>query len=149
MSQEARATVRVTHRFSASPERVFDAFLDPMKIAIWMLGPATGEAKRIEVDPRVGGLFTFVIERPVNGTAQAMEHTGEYRELERPRRLAFTWGVPQFSAELTLVSLDFVAEEDGKATVVTLVHDGVLPDYAERTQGGWTAILAAVERSLG
>lgn len=143
MSQGPPTKVSVTRHFNASPERVFDAFLDPMKIAVWMLGPEEGEATRVEVDPRVGGAFTFVIRR--HGVE--VEHVGEYRELARPNRLVFTWGVPQLSAESTVVAIG--VGPDGAGASVTLDHEGVLPDDAERTTTGWTAILGAVDASLG
>jgi uncharacterized protein YndB with AHSA1/START domain len=56
---------RVTRRFSAAPERVFDAWLDPEMIGRWMFGPALRdeEVLRIAVDARIGGSFSFVVRR--------------------------------------------------------------------------------------
>jgi len=36
MNTEPHVNVRVTHRFNTSPERVFDAWLDPEMIGRWM-----------------------------------------------------------------------------------------------------------------
>jgi uncharacterized protein YndB with AHSA1/START domain len=64
---EARSpvAVRVTRRFSAAPERVFDAWLDPEMIGRWMFGPALRDEDvvRSALDKRVGGSFSFVVRR--------------------------------------------------------------------------------------
>ena len=134
--------VRVTRRFAASAERVFDAFVDPEKAGRFLFATATGQMVRAEVDPRVGGRYLFVDRRP-EGDA---EHFGEYLEIDRPRRLVFTFAVPAFSAERTRVSIDIVPR--GAGCELTLTHEGVPPDYAERTQGGWATILDGLERVI-
>lgn len=90
---------------------------------------------RAEIDARVGGKFVFTDRRD----GVDVEHTGEYLEIERPRRLVFTFAVPQFSAESTRVSIDIVPLETG--CELTLTHEGVLPDYVTRTEAGWGMIL--------
>lgn len=143
MTPDPKAVVLVTRRFRSSPESVFDSWLDPAKIAVWMLGPAPGEAVRNDVDPRIGGKFCFVVRRQ----GEQIEHVGEYLEFERPRRLVFTWGVPAYSKDKTVVSLDLLPLDAG--TELTLTHQGVLPEYEERTAKGWTTILAAIASTLG
>ena len=73
MSTGQGVSVCVTRRFSASPERVFDAWLDPDTAGRWLFTTATGQMVRAEVDPRVGSSFTFTERR--NG--EDVEHTGE------------------------------------------------------------------------
>jgi uncharacterized protein YndB with AHSA1/START domain len=142
MPAESRVSVVVTHRFRASPERVFDAWLAPESIAKWMLSPGPGEIVRIEVEPRVGGRFSFVIRR----AGQEIEHTGEYLVLDRPKQLAFSWGLPSFSPEFTTVRIDFVAV--GSGTEVTLLHERVPPEYVEPNRKGWATILGRVGSDL-
>lgn len=108
--------VRVTRRFSATPERVFDAWLDPGMIPKW-LAPGMGEMVRIAVETRVGGTFSFVQRR--DGTN--VDHTGEYQEFVRPTRLAFTWGVPQSSPDRSRVIIDIAPLPDG--CELTLTHE--------------------------
>src|SRR5260370_38653607 len=91
----------VTHRYGASPERVFDAFLDVETARRFLFATATGEMITAEIEPRVGGRFTFTERRPDMGDVR---HVGEYLEIDRPRRPAFTFGVPQFDARMTIAT---------------------------------------------
>jgi uncharacterized protein YndB with AHSA1/START domain len=142
MSTAPRATVRVTHRFTASAERVFDAWLDPGKAGKFLFATPTGQMVRVEIDARVGGAFCFVDRRD----GEDVEHTGEYVEIDRPRRLVFTFVVPKYSKERTRVTIEIVPA--GPGCELTLTHEGVLPDYANSTQAGWTGILDALAATL-
>src|SRR5690242_3540929 len=93
---------RVTRRFSASAERVFDAFLDPAKAGRFMFTTPTGQMVRVEIDARVGGKFVFTDRRD----GEDVEHSGEYLEVERPRRLVFTIRVPKYSQNVDRVTID-------------------------------------------
>jgi uncharacterized protein YndB with AHSA1/START domain len=79
MSTRQGVSVRVTRRFSTSPERVFDAWLDPATASRWLFTTATGQMVRAEVDPRVGGPFAFTERRDGAG----VEYTGESRSTGR------------------------------------------------------------------
>ena len=51
MSDQATTTVRVKHRFTASPERLFDAWLDPEKARRFLFATPTGQMVRAETAP--------------------------------------------------------------------------------------------------
>lgn len=142
MSMQDRATVRVTHRFSASAERVFDAWLDPAKARKFLFTTPTGQMVRAEIDARVGGAFCFVDRRD----GEDVEHSGKYLEIDRPRRLVFSFVVPKYSKESTRVTIEIVPE--GSGCVLTLTHEGVLPEWAKPTEGGWTGILSGLAAQL-
>ena len=142
MNEATSVTVRVARRFDASPERVFSPWLDPKIAAKFLFATPTGRMVRAEIDARVGGKFAFVDRRD----GEDIEHVGEYLEIDRPRRLAFTFAVPKFSSQGTSVSIDIVP--DGAGCTVTLTHAGVLPDYASRTEEGWTRILDGLAVAL-
>ncbi len=143
MSTEPTVQVRVTHRFSQPAERVFDAWLDRESAGRWLFATPTGEMVRVEIDARAGGSFTFVDRRD----GEDVEHTGQYLEIARPRRLVFTFSVPKYSKLSTTVTIDVMPLGTGCA--LTLTHDGVLPEYASRTQEGWGKILAGLAATLG
>jgi uncharacterized protein YndB with AHSA1/START domain len=134
---DATVTVKVTRQVTASPERAFDAWLDPAVAGKFLFATPTGQMIRCDIDPRVGGRFNFTDRRPEMGD---VEHVGEYLEIERPRRLVFSFSVPMASDHSSTVALDFVPTADG-GTDITLTHDGVLEDYAQRTEAGWGGII--------
>jgi len=136
--------LKVCHRYPFAPETVFDAWLDPRIAGRFLFATPTGEMIRAEIDPRVGGRFVFVDRRPDMGE---VEHIGEYLEIHRPRRLVFTFAVPQFDPGLTRVTLDVAAVDGG--CEVTLTHEGVLDEWKAQTRQGWGTILAALELALG
>lgn len=131
------AEYSVTHTYDAPPERVFDAWLDPAIARRFLFATPTGEMIRAEVDARVGGKFVFVDRRPNMGDVL---HTGEYLEFDRPRRLAFTFGVPQLNPAFTKVALDFTPTPGGGCEV-RLTHSDVLAEWADRSKEGWGMIL--------
>jgi len=147
MSEESPLVVRVEHKLRSSPERVFDAWLDPVLIGRWMFGPALREEEilRIAVDARVGGAFSFLVRR----RGQEIDHVGNYLEIDRPRRLVFTWGIAENLPETSRVSItiDPAKSADGTRSVLTLVHElePKWADFASRVEGGWTKMLAALD----
>jgi len=142
MKINSEAVVRVTRRFDASAERVFDAWLDARTAGKWLFATPTGEMTRCEMDPRVGGKFLLIDTR--NG--EDVEHVGEYREIVRPRRLVFTFAVPKFSSQVTTVTVEITPLGTGCELILT--HANVLPEWASQTQEGWTMILGGLAASL-
>jgi uncharacterized protein YndB with AHSA1/START domain len=142
MSQPIQ-TVKVTRRLAASAERVFDAWLDPRTTGKWLFATPTGKVVRVEIDARVGGQFVIVDRRDVGD----VEHTGEYLEIARPRRLVFTFRVPMYSTDSTRVSIDIVPLS-ADSCELTLTHEGVHQEYAGRTQEGWTKLLEGLQSTL-
>ena len=138
-------TVRVTRRFSASPERVFDALLNPEKAGKFMFATPSGQMVRVEIDARAGGKFAFVDRRDGEDVA----HTGEYVEINRPRRLVFTLSVAKYAQDIARVLVEIVPLECG--CELTLTHE-VRPDRADsmsRIEAGWSGILDGLAATLG
>ncbi|MEY2935324.1 MAG: hypothetical protein RL033_6073 [Pseudomonadota bacterium] len=136
----------VLRHFRQSPERVFDAFLDPERAGLFLFATPGGQMLKVEIDARVGGRFCFVDRRG----GEDVEHTGEYLELDRPRRLVFSFGVPRYSADVDRVSIELRPAADGGCTL-TLSHE-LSPEGAPargRAQRGWANILDGVARVLG
>ena len=134
MTTTETTLVTVSRRIAASPEQVFDAWLDPDKTRHWLFATEGGVMERIEIDPRVGGGFRFDERRG----DELAEHFGTYVEIDRPRRLVFDFGT-SFEETPTRVTVTIVPDGDG--ALLTLLHEGVWPDWAEKTQRGWTMIV--------
>jgi uncharacterized protein YndB with AHSA1/START domain len=131
--------VTVTHRYAAPPERVFDAFLDVQTARRFLFATAEGKMIVAELDARVGGRFEFTERRPDMGDVR---HVGEYLEIDRPRRLVFTFGVPQLDPRTTTVTIEIRPQAAG--CELTLTQEGVPPEYVEPNRDGWSRILASL-----
>lgn len=140
MADPVRVTIE--RHLAATPETVFDAWLDPEGVGRWLFATPDGVMEKVEIDPRVGGGFTIVERRG----ADPAQHFGEYVAIDRPCLLAFDFWT-SFSAERTRIEVTIVPDGDG--SLLTLRHEGVWADYEARTRQGWTTILDGLARSLG
>jgi uncharacterized protein YndB with AHSA1/START domain len=133
----------VTRRLAASPERVFDAWLDEANIGRWLFATPDGVMEHVKVDPRVGGGFEIDERRG----DQLARHWGRYLVLDRPSRIVFEFG-DHFSAEPTRVAVEIAP--DGSGCIVTLTHE-LDPKWAsvvDSARKGWTGILDGLSRAV-
>ena len=146
MNQHQTIQAKVTHRFSASPEKVFDAWLDPQSVRRWMKAALVGmglagDIRQVRVEARKGGKFFF---SDMRDEVEA-RHWGTYLELDRPRKIVFTW-ITDESEEANPSTVTLTLEPDGKGCLATIVHemDAAWADYVPRVEKGWGAMLQAV-----
>lgn len=133
-------------------EAIYDAWLDPEVARRFLF--ATGEVVRCEIEPGVNGRFTVVARRPSEvdpSRKQDVEHCGRFLQLDRPRRIAFAFQLPQFQSHETTVIIDIQPLGDG--CELTLRHDLGPADeetceMLERAEAGWTRMLNELERAL-
>lgn len=143
MSTAEPVALTVRRDYAASPERVFDAWLDPEIAPRFLFATPDGEMIRCEIDPRVGG-HGLIVERRPGGDAA---HRLRYERIDRPRRLVFLFAAdPAGEGEWTRVTVE-IAPLDGGCTL-TLTHemDPRWADYEARTRQGWTMILDSLAR---
>jgi uncharacterized protein YndB with AHSA1/START domain len=137
-------TLRIERTFEAPAEAVFDAWTSEAVIRRWWQVEHDWETTEAEVDLRVGGVVRVVMRDP----NQAVDYGGggNYTEIDRPTRLAFTW-IWDGETRRTLIELDF--EETDGATTVRFTHSGLLDEEAVRShEHGWSNILDRLERTL-
>jgi len=112
-------------RIAASAETVFEHFTDPAKMVRWMGTEAT-------LDPRPGGICRI---NPAGHAAMS----GRFVEVERPRRLVFTWGweieLLATPPQSTIVEVSLTP--DGEGTVLRLAHRRLKPDAVRYHRAGW------------
>jgi uncharacterized protein YndB with AHSA1/START domain len=135
-------TLRLTRRFDAAPERLFDAWTDPKLAAGWLFTTPNSEAHSVEIDLRVGGRWE-IVDRRGGVDYRAI---GEYLRVERPSRLAFTFGMPQFSDAFTTVVVEIAP--DGAGAVMTLTQDGLAADAVAALEQGWGDMFDALAAGL-
>ncbi|HEX6177456.1 MAG TPA: SRPBCC domain-containing protein [Thermoanaerobaculia bacterium] len=103
----------IRREIEASTEELFDAWLDPDRLARWM--PPSGAAGSVDLDPREGGSFEIV----THTREGALPYRGTYIAIERPRRLVFTWRSPMTSDEEATVTVHFRAAGAKTEVIVT------------------------------
>lgn len=136
----------VTRSYEFPAERVFDAWLTPEVTRRWLFTTDDSEVIRCEIDARVGGKFEIVDKRDNGEFKGEIRHVGEYLEIDRPTRLVFTFGVPQFDPRMTRVEIDIVSK--GVGCELTLTHHGVPEEWQAPTTDGWTKLLGNLARAV-
>ena len=134
----------VRQRLPAPPADVFAAWTDAEQVREWM-HVAPGPCRAVEMDVRLGGRFRFVM---VGEDGGDVEVTGEYVEVDAPRRLAFTWKFAGAPGDPSLVTVSLAAAGESETDMV-LTHER-LPG-AEATKGheaGWITIAAKLSKHL-
>ena len=139
-------TVVVRRTIDATPEQVFQAWVEPELIEEWW-GPEGFRSTVEFLDLRVGGAFRFAMLSPTGsqgGTA------GIILEMDPPRRLVFKMtehcncdlppgAEPQL--ESAVVTVDFVAK--GASTEVVVEHAGLSTvAIGGRAGAGWASSLS-------
>lgn len=140
------AAFRIERTFAAAPEEVFDAWTTPEVLRRWW-GRPSWSSSSFDVDLRVGGRYSLRM-RDEDGKPHAV--AGEYREIERPRRLLYTWcweaGGPD-PGHVSLVAVEFHA--DGARTTVVLEHSGLPSEESRRGHNdGWDGALENLARRV-
>jgi uncharacterized protein YndB with AHSA1/START domain len=143
------APLRLEHSFRATPEEVFDAWTNPAVLMRWWAMRATQQPGTCEVDLRVGGSYLLEMRDPDTGAVHAV--AGEYREIDRPHRLVFTWiwqgGADMHPGHVSVVSIAFTAR--GDRTEVVLEHDALASEKSRSGHGaGWRGVLESLETRI-
>jgi uncharacterized protein YndB with AHSA1/START domain len=87
------------------------------------------------MEVRVGGSFRILMKGP----KQDYDHTGEYRVIDRPSKLSFTWISMGTDLKSTLVTVELF-ERKG-ATELILTHENFpSSESVGRHAGGWGKI---------
>jgi uncharacterized protein YndB with AHSA1/START domain len=139
----AGETLRIERTYEAPAEAVFDAWTSEEVLRRWWRAERDWETPEAQVEVWVGGAIRIVM-RGADGAAHGAR--GTYTEVDRPRRLVFTWTWDSSERE-TLIEIEFA--ETAGATTVTFTHSGLADEESVRShEYGWSNILAELGRYL-
>jgi uncharacterized protein YndB with AHSA1/START domain len=128
--------VQLRRRLKAGADQIFDLWTKPDLMVRWM-SPFPGTVVcKASCDLRPGGAFSLVM----SSEAASREVSGTYVEVDRPRKLVFTWIGPLTNDVNTLVTVEL--NPRGDETELVLTHER-LPTSAivEGHTRGWGHIL--------
>jgi uncharacterized protein YndB with AHSA1/START domain len=128
--------VQIRRRVKASAQQIFDLWTKPDLMVRWM-SPFPGAVDcKASCDPRPGGAYSLVM----SSEKSIREVSGTYVEVDRPRKLVFTWTGPLTNNVTTLVTLELTPRGDETDLVLTQER---LPTQAiaEGHTKGWGNIL--------
>ncbi|MEH6455890.1 MAG: SRPBCC family protein [Cocleimonas sp.] len=129
-------TVNVSKIIEAPIKKVFDAWLNPETLARFILPMPGMENSQVENEAHEGGAFTIIMHVGDN----KIPHTGKYLEIDRPRKLVFTWESPE-SVDNSIVTLNFTEQDDDR-TNIELTHVKFIDEERRSNhEGGWSNIL--------
>lgn len=140
MTQET-FTLQINRTIQAPVDVLFDAWLDPESIKKWMCPGDGVSVPNPKLEAKVGGQFDFTM----SVGDQNLPHTGEYKIIDRPKKLQFTWVSANTNQNDSLVTIDFKILSENK-TDLTLTHE-FLPtkNSKEDHKGGWSRILECLD----
>jgi uncharacterized protein YndB with AHSA1/START domain len=121
----------------ATAERIFEALINPIERVKWWGAEGRFQTTHVESDLRPGGKWTM------SGSGiggKPFTVTGEYRQIERPHLLVFTW-LPDWQEDATETLVRFDLEEKDGVTTVRLTHAGLTSESSRASHRGWPQIL--------
>lgn len=136
----------LSRTYNAPPERVYEAWTNPDEVPKF-LGPGDVKVVEVQMDVRTGGKYSLVMVRP---DGERLPVRGEYRDVQRPKRLAMTWRWEEDNPADeydTLLTLEFL-DRGGKTEFVLRHEQFASAESRENHQEGWTAILDQMEKAL-
>jgi len=128
--------VQIRRRVQAPAEQIFDLWTKPDLMVRWMSPFPDAVDCKASCDLRPGGAFSLVM----SSKDSNREVSGTYVQVDRPRKLVFTWIGPLTNNVNTLVTVEL--NPRGDETDLVLTHER-LPTLAiiEGHTKGWGHIL--------
>ncbi|WP_054712046.1 SRPBCC domain-containing protein [Bacillus sp. JCM 19041] len=120
MINYSTTTLTMTRHFNVSAEHVFNAWLNPEMMKKWLFTLEATNQKATN-DPREGGTWE-IIDRREGKDYRAI---GEYLEMNRPKKLVFTFKMPQFSDTVDQITVELEPLEDG--CEMTFIQEIIVP----------------------
>jgi uncharacterized protein YndB with AHSA1/START domain len=138
--------LRLERVLPAAAPAVYEAFTDPAQLSRWW-GPQGFTIPSLDFEPRAGATYRIEMQPP---EGEPFHLAGEFREVDPPRRLAFTfrWEDPDPDDVENVADLTFEKDQPG-STRVTLVQGPFrTEDRRALHHDGWTDSFDKLEELL-
>ena len=129
---------------NAPAERIFEALTEPNERIKWWGSEGRFQVQQFESDLRPGGKWTM---RGTGIGGKPFVVRGEYREVERPSLLVFTW-LPDWYENATETLVRWELKDNNGVTVVRLTHSGLTSEAARTSHRGWPQILESLRAHI-
>ncbi|MFS0916403.1 SRPBCC family protein [Brevibacillus sp. 179-C 1.1 NHS] len=153
MSDYSTIPLVMTRSFDVAPEKVFDAWLNPEMMRKWFF-TLERTNKVTQNNPQVGGTWEIVDHRE----GKDYRAIGEYVEIDRPRKIVFTFQMPQFSESTDTLIVELKDTQQGCEMTFTqnivVPHeenwtqadiDKALKEYHDGTEHGWNLMFMGLK----
>ena len=127
----------------APAERIFEALINPAEILKWWASEGKFQATLAEFDPRPGGKWKMRVAGGGCGNSGWSVVSGEYRTVEPPTLLIFTWNRDEEGHPETVVRWEL--EENGGVTNVRVTHSGLTSESVRARNNGWWMIVELLQ----
>jgi len=140
----AKPQLRLTRRYPAACEQVWQAWTDPQALSAWF-GPGEPHSVLLaELDVCPGGRYRIRFRTP---DGEEHEVGGVYETVEVGRELAFSWAWHSTPERVSRVRIRLQPVPGG--TELDFLHEAFFDQAArDNHERGWTATLVKLERWL-
>lgn len=137
MAETSITTLVMERSFDVPAEKVFEVWTNTELMKKWFF-TMEHTNKVSKNDPRIGGSWEVVDHRE----GKDYRVIGEYKELDAPNKIVFTFQMPQFSDLHDVITVEFNSTEDGTEMTftqeITVIHEeGWTEEDIEKAHVEW------------
>lgn len=147
------STFVIERSYPTAPERVFDAFADPVKKRRWYAESKSHEVEEYEMDFRVGGTdrarYRFKEGSPFPGVAMTNHST--YQDIVPNRRIVIAYAMAMGDKPFSASQATFELLPSGKGTNLIFTEQGAFfenSDGPQMREAGWRHLLEQLAKEL-
>lgn len=130
-------TLVIRRSYDANVDTLFHALTNPEALKAWF-GPGSAKVHHAESDLRVGGKWAIEM---IGDNCEEHNVSGEYVEIDAPRRVVFTWAWRSTPDRVSQVTYALTPAGDGKTTL-TLTHERLAnAEIRDKREFGWNGSL--------
>ena len=143
----ADISLEVTRVFDTTPDDLFDAFINPERVAKWY-GPGPADSDIHEYDATEGGSYSLTM-HGMDGKEYKLR--GTFKTIDKPHKIAYTWvwegasDTDGMGKDETLITVEF--KPVGDKTEMHFRHEGFATEaLRDNHNKGWEGCFAKLEK---